>query len=438
MPTLTYWEKLTLVLVVLATACGAQGDVMIPTVLEPVTAKESLKTPSVRLVSPPVWSAGEVVTVLGADFVAPERGYTIITLEGQYKDVDGQASNVAMRVKPAYRNPGKVDFTFEPAYPPAGFGSQIGTFTGQISAVNADEESASPASSIVNASVEVGPSLILWTVRPEDHPCADEPRVTTTLDKTKMTFDVEVIGLTSATAYTPLTISASYVSLVVDKLNEQPKEGVPMEIVERLTDGRRLEMTLDFGRLQDGIVESAVQVNLTAKDGLGNVLSRIVSVNIGREYSIAYDGNVKVVELYSPVPVSSCLPGGPYGRDYNYSGGTSESRSRSIGYSVNVGINIWIANIGFGFNVGDSVSSGECESLGISGEVLPAQYGVFYRQTQRLERLGQIEQLDICGAKRAVGEARVTDWNWAPDLAITTDGQCPPAPASNLPPAQVF
>ena len=37
-----------------------------------------------------------------------------------------------------------------------------------------------------------------------------------------------------------------------------------------------------------------------------------------------------------------------------------------------------------------------------------------------------------------VGEARVTDWNWAPDLAVTQDGVCPPAPPSNLPPAQVF
>jgi hypothetical protein len=430
--------RLGAALALLAAGCGGPGEVMEPVADNTVVAQEPLKTPTVRLVSPPVWTAGEMVTVLGSDFVSPDRGSTLLTFSGQFVTASGQRSPVSMTLESTFKTAGKVEFAFEPELPPLGFGGQVGTFTGNIIAQNVDAQSASPASIPVSTSVDVGSSLIIWSVQPQSQACPDNKRINATLDQAKVVLDVEAIGLTAATAYTPLTFSASFISLVIEQLGQQAKQGVPTEVVQKLSSGQRTQLVLDFGHLPDGQVATTMNINLTVTDGLGSELSRMVTLDIGRSYSIYYDGNVKTVETFAPAQVSGCLPGGQYGASFNYSEGTSESRTRSVGYSVNVGISIWVANIGFGFNVGSSVTSGSSTNLGIAGRVQPGQFGVFYRQTQKLLRIGEIEQLDICGARRVVGEARVTDWSWAPDLAITVNGQCPPAPASNLPSAQVF
>ncbi|MBI5510118.1 MAG: hypothetical protein HY903_15280 [Deltaproteobacteria bacterium] len=413
----------------LLSACGGAGAVMSSVAEDPVVAAEPLQTPSVRLVSPPQWAAGDVVTVLGAGFVDSGRGHTELALDGEFVTAAGLRSPVSMTVsETTFRNAGRVEFVFEPALPPAGFGHDLGTFTGSVRAKNVDDESASPASAPVTAAIEVGPSLILWSLLPTGLACGEVMRVREVQDGSKIDVNLEAVGLSTPTTTAPLVVTATFVDLA----------NAPIEVQKTIGSGRRTALTLDVGRLPDGKVEATLHVNLSVTDAVGAGVDRTFSVAVGREHSVAYDGNVRVAELYAPVQVSSCLPGGATGRDVSYSSGTSESRSRTIGFSVDVGLNIWVVNVGFGINVSDSVSTTECQDLSLNGHINPGQFGVFYRQTQRLERLGQIVRLDSCGAKRVIGDARVTDWSWAPDLAITTNRQCPPAPPSNLPPAQVF
>ncbi|MEE8409654.1 MAG: hypothetical protein V3T05_08615 [Myxococcota bacterium] len=416
-----------LVAAALISGCGGPGNVAL-SLEQPDPSLAPLEAPSIRLVSPPVWKAGEVVTVLGAGFVPQERGYQVVRLDGEFVEDGGQSRRVAMSVRAEFRNAGRIEFVFEPAFPPDGFGYDIGQFVGLITAANADDVETSPPSEPLDAAFDVGPSLIIWGLAPEGAPCGNGPRADAALDGQLMLLDLEAIGLTPATAYTPLDFSVSYVDF----------DNNIREITDKLTGGRSTRFEIVAGPLPYGQVQGGMHLNIEVVDGHGERRVRVLSLDIARDYSVAYDGNTRLAELMAPIQVSGCLPGGEYGRNVSYTASESESRSRSVGYNASIGVDLWVFNVGFGINVTETVSSNQSQSLSLSGTILPGQYGVFYRQTQRVERLGYIMKRNRCGEETVVGDARVTDWNWAPDLAITANGSCPPAPPSNLPQAQVI
>ncbi len=420
-------------LAMLSTACG--DDVYLPQAAadaeDSVEERSPLPNPSIRLVSPPTWHAGDTIVILGQDFVPNSRGTTLLRLQGSFIDDNNNSRAVDMTVETHYRNGGRVDFEFEAGLPPQGFGASLGRFVGTATATNYerwdDKDYYSEDSQAVDTTVTIGPSLIIWETQPASGRCS-KAKLDATLAGESIEIQLEAFGLAATSSYTPLTFRADWVDFA----------GEAQEVDERVIEGGTSLLTVPMPALPQSDLNGDVLLNISVEDGYGEKLERRLTINLAEEYRVNYDGNIRVVELYEPVLVSSCLPGGSYGTDVSYSSTQGESRSRSVGFSVNVGITAWVVNVGFGMNVSSSVSSSESESLSLSGHILPGQFGVFYRQTQNLERLGQILRRNSCGQDYAAGEARVTDWNWAPDLAVTTDGQCPPAPPSNLPPAQVM
>jgi hypothetical protein len=81
-----------------------------------------------------------------------------------------------------------------------------------------------------------------------------------------------------------------------------------------------------------------------------------------------------------------------------------------------------------------TVTSAHSETLAIQRFLLPNHFGVFYRQTTRLTREGEIVAMDLCGNETVVGRMILNDYTWAPDFAM--DLECPPLPESGLPDAQ--
>jgi len=59
------------------------------------------------------------------------------------------------------------------------------------------------------------------------------------------------------------------------------------------------------------------------------------------------------------------------------------------------------------------------------------KYGVFYRQTTRLVRVGQIYSYNLCGMRDLMGELQFNEWTWAAALAIGDEcgGSVMPTPA---------
>jgi hypothetical protein len=181
-------------------------------------------------------------------------------------------------------------------------------------------------------------------------------------------------------------------------------------------------------------------MNILAMDNTGQEARRTINIDVYAPVEVDYDGKATPVRSYDPVLVTGCIPGGDIGRDVTYSEMTSETRTRSFAYSGSIsgGFDIKVArlNAEFGFEVNSQVSSASSKDLKITGQILPKQFAVFYRQTIQLERKARLRGHGPCGNTQDLGEVVVTDWIWSPDLAKNM--KCPPMPVSNLPPGQVF
>lgn len=113
------------------------------------------------------------------------------------------------------------------------------------------------------------------------------------------------------------------------------------------------------------------------------------------------------------------------GRDYSQTDTESWAFSSTQGHNVSQGgSDFW------------SVSSSTSTITSFEGQVLPGEFGVFYRQTTRLALPGAIVHYNMCGVPEVVAQTNFYDYVWSVDLA--TDRACPPLPESNLPEAQCY
>ncbi len=183
----------------------------------------------------------------------------------------------------------------------------------------------------------------------------------------------------------------------------------------------------------------------------GRTLRRLVTMDVWSEIEISqWDGAEKVAERYQPTAVSGCIPGGEIGRILNYSEGESITRERSIDIkwnaqaSTSLGFQIGISSTNvsseqgwsqsFGVDVTEGISSSSHTDQSITVQLLPGFFGMSYRQLERLERDVDVIYHNACGQSGVVGQAQLTNWNFAFDVA--QGKTCPPP--SNLPPAEIF
>lgn len=183
----------------------------------------------------------------------------------------------------------------------------------------------------------------------------------------------------------------------------------------------------------------------------GRSLRRLVTMDVWSEIEIGiWSGAERVAERYEAHAVSGCIPGGEIGRILTYSEGESVTRERSIDIkwnaqvSTSLGFSLGISSSNvsseqgwsqsFGVDISEGISSSTYSDQNITAQILPSYFGMSYRQLERLERTVDVIYHNACGQSGVVGEAELTNWNFAFDVAQAKT--CPPP--SNLPPAEVF
>ena len=149
-----------------------------------------------------------------------------------------------------------------------------------------------------------------------------------------------------------------------------------------------------------------------------------------------YEGGQTYRERYAPVAVSDCLLGSDLGRNISYHENQSDSRQRTLRFVGLSGCADPEAELPhgslspvFGVDVREKVTSDRSKSLQVSGHLWPGEFGMFYRQTTRVERVATLWRQG-----QFLGLAVLTDWIFAPDLA--KGDSCPPA--SSLKPAATW
>jgi hypothetical protein len=83
-----------------------------------------------------------------------------------------------------------------------------------------------------------------------------------------------------------------------------------------------------------------------------------------------------------------------------------------------------------------TISSSDSIPSATAADISPSMFGVWYRQTTRIVRPGAIVAYNLCGAPQVTTETAFHDYAW--DVSLGEDAQCPPLPDSGLPPAQCF
>jgi len=463
-------------------ACGGEegGENNPP----PAAGWENVK-PTLYVASPGAISVGEKVEILGKDFIQPDRGYPTIVFKGSYFDDLGGNYPVDFQAKA--KCVGSVDGKIACAklawvlWPNIVFhptGDHLGYFLGSVAVINVGKDGSQKASDRLQLKLEVRPSLLPRMARPTNAAC--QSVVDATLEDTPMGFVVEAIGLRPASADNPITF---YWTFMLDHWNVDtsynttnpgsifPKTGAFM-LEEQVTsgntssvmDGGNKNFLLKVGSdvfgssrlktLKTGKIPAAGQgtsiattVNVAAVDSSGKTVQLSMPITINPVATMHYDGDQQIAERYSPTPVSDCIPGGDIGRQVSYSEDKAETRSRSMSFQYNASVGLQFAPIpsnpfalninfsmGFGVDVGASVSSSSSTGMNISGQILPGEYGVFYRQTTKIYRTGQLVGHNACGQTADLGEVILTDWLFTPELA--TGPKC--TPPSQLPAAGKF
>lgn len=452
--------------------------------------------PTLRVVSPGQFAVGDDILFAGEGFISPDHGQAKIRFQGSFTEDWGDSYDVNFTVVPTWIGTGQLSWRFGPNVVFAPTGESIGRFSGQVIAINEPndiENFDTLESSGMDLELEVTPSILLRTLRPENSDCANV--VDGTIEGAPLELAADVIGLSPGKPYAPLRVTYQFVApqfvvgFLGDEIGGHPVDRDPTpedllgqqgatafdQIIDdgstRLTLAARWQTRVEVagetryvamfraGALPQPQNEQEVLFNLRAEDSSGQVAHRAVHMFVRRISWLSYDGNQMLAERYQPMRVSACIPGAAPTTEAQYSESTGETRSRSLSFNWNMstadsiggaialGLPPWnpfFANLsvnanrswseGFGMDVAATVSTEMSQVQGISGQIYPGEYGAFYRQTERLTRVGIVSGANECGVVGELGNALLTDWAWAAELAKSTS--CPPN--THLPAAEVF
>ncbi|MEZ0312316.1 MAG: hypothetical protein ACAI38_11115 [Myxococcota bacterium] len=361
---------------------------------------------------PAVLRAGDELTVTGAHFFEPDRGSVVVRFVGAFStDMLGWYDVDARIVATSISNT-RAKITFEPAYPPDGFGRELGFFEGRVHVINVDHQGNEWASVPVEVDLEAGRSIVVHRIRPVGQECATH-LMTKMPAGQAIELDIEVLGFAVVSEAKPIDVELDWTEYGTG-------------VMQALTTNRGWVTVLAPGFWDD---EEGTLFITAEADQIDHVERTIVFEALN-EHEVSYDGAVTVSERFAPVRVTNCLSPGTH----NYSESANEGRTRGVSFTGDVTVPNALLDEAFGFDVDGTVSSGSGLGLGVAATVAAGSYGAFFRQALRLGRSAPVVTFSACGEAQVVGSVLVTDWAWVPGFN-QQGGACPPYPEPIVSPA---
>lgn len=97
------------------------------------------------------------------------------------------------------------------------------------------------------------------------------------------------------------------------------------------------EVVIMMPYIPDELHAFTMITRIVATDDRGQTHEMTFGVGVHRPIEVVLTGDAQVAEIYTPKPVSGCIPGGENNRTVTYSESQSETRSRSLQFSWNEG-----------------------------------------------------------------------------------------------------
>lgn len=272
----------------------------------------------IRALSTRQASLGGVIDLYAEGLPPPEDGRLTVIFEGEYRRLDGVVESVALDVPVRRVDRGTLRWGgFGPhAIPFTATGDRLGTFVGTVRPrLVTHEGEVLETEEATEVQLEVGPSIRVRKLEPQGASCA-RPALRA-LGGLPYRIEVEALGF-EPTSFT-YTIEAPALG-VSDSVRHLAT--APVDVLG--DDGSLVLPHVPEGTLAYGLV---VSVQARARDG--STHQTLFAIGVHRPMEVFYDGNVELAEVYAPVPVSGCMPGGDIGQEVSYTETQSETRQRS-------------------------------------------------------------------------------------------------------------
>jgi hypothetical protein len=270
-------------------------------------------------------TVGEQIDIIGGGFVTGLNGHTEVRLDGEYHTKNGPTYQVDMQFRPHWEDgntlvwsqfgPFTVPFTPE--------GNEIGTFHGQIVAINVRGDGSRVESEPVDIALEVLPSIVIREFQPLGADCDAPSKVI--LGGIPYRVTAEAVG------FKP--VNFSYVMF------GEPGQGQPRIIrhaassnVTSFGGNGEILFANSFGNKPFYVATFAV----TSLDDTGREHAIALSYGVHNVIEYIRLNTVKIAEIEPAVPVSGCNAGGQTnGRTVTYTEQTTDTRTRTVGTTWN-------------------------------------------------------------------------------------------------------
>jgi hypothetical protein len=192
-------------------------------------------------------------------------------------------------------------------------------------------------------SFDVHPSIRVREFQPVTASCAGPIR--RALGSVPYRLSVEALG------FTPRSFTYTLTAPALRDVEPISIRHVTSSAVD--TVGNELELVMPD--VPENRLSYGIAVSIAAVDDAGRTHQNVFSLTVSRPIEAYYNGNVTLAELFAPVPVTGCIPGGEIGRSVNYTETTSETRDRRLDYNWNSN---WLDS--------HTVSEGSTDSIGVN------------------------------------------------------------------------
>ena len=256
------------------TACSGQimgGDVNPPTILAVSKAKVSV---------------GQPLEFIGQDYLNGAAGHTEVQWTGVFTSSDGTDHDVNMRIHPHWGSGSRLVWAnFGPfANPFSPAGNEMGTFHGEVTAINVGPDGEESASDALPVDLDIGPSVIVHDFQPVGGACQSPAK--RLLGGFPYRLSVEAVGLTPQ-------------SFTFEMLNEPGTDGRP-RVFRQEASGQ----TATFGDNYEFFIapvpaEQVFYIGdllITARDADGQEASTVFSFGVHRPVEYIDWGDPEIAE----------------------------------------------------------------------------------------------------------------------------------------------
>jgi hypothetical protein len=282
--------------------------------------------PVMLAVSTDQLTIGQPLDFIGGNFLNYTKdGHTEVRFKGTFTSDAGKTYAVDYRVKTLWSDGNHVTWPFVGPYanPFTGKGGdQLGTFKGQVTAINiigtTDAEHEEVESAPVDTTLKFSPSLVIRDLQPLDATC-DEP-AKHALGGFGYKISVEAVG------FTPRNFS--YV--IVDQADAPPR--VFRQIAKGTTDTFGMNGELVFAPVPDAEPFYLADIGVMAVDDHGQEHRMELTLGVHRPIEYIDSGVPQIAQIEQAKPDSGCLSGGESnGSTVSYTQTTTDTRTRTLG-----------------------------------------------------------------------------------------------------------